>query len=132
MDGFPSGLKLDCLTILYPCPQTVSALCISCFQVTPKSVVVSCPCTDFPLQNASLYFPSHQLLFQRPCAFFFPFHFGLYFPILWQCREEVKVIHLELGGKKKTKNKKPPPNSKLTIPNSKWLGETKCLWNLKT
>lgn len=56
---------------------------------------------------------------------FFPFHFRLYFPILQQCREEVKVVHLEL-------EKKVSQNSKLTIPNSKQLGESKCRRNLKT
>lgn len=104
MNGLSNDLKLDCFTIL-----SLFAGCLiplyQVLQVTSKLVVMSCPCTDFPLQKVRLYFPSHQLLFQRPCAFFFPpFHFGLYFPILRQCREEVKAIHLELG---KKQNKKP-------------------------
>ena len=39
------------------------------------------------------FYSKHSVLFS--------IHFGLYFPIFWQCREEVKVIHLEPEKKKK-------------------------------
>lgn len=74
MHGFPICLKLDCLMIMGPCPQSAPS-------DPPKPAVVSCPCTDIPLQNARLHFSSHQLLFQRPVLFFcfifsYIFHFS--------------------------------------------------------
>lgn len=75
MYWFPSGFEPDCLT------SCVLASRLQVLQVLLRPAAVSRPWTDSPLQNARPHFPSHQLLFQIPCAFF-PFHFGLYFPIL--------------------------------------------------
>lgn len=105
------------LSVLSVCPQArCGVLSLYRFPSTKRHAILS-------LSSA---FISNTLCF-------FPFHFGLYFPILWQCREEVKVVHLELGGEKKNKNNTPNlQNSKLTIPNSKWWGESKGLQNLKS
>ena len=99
--------------------------------MSPPSLL-SCPVlVQISLCKRSGYtFPLISFYSNDPVLFFPPFHFGLYFPILRQCREEVKAVHLELGKKQNKKNL--PPNSKLTIPNSKWLGESKRLWILKT
>lgn len=98
---------------------------------SPPSLLLCPALVQISLCKMSGYtFPLISFYSKDSVLFFPPFHFGLYFPILQQCREEVKAVHLELGKKHKTQNL--PPNSKLTIPNSKWLGESKRLWNLKT
>lgn len=96
MHGFPICLKLDCLMIMGPCPQSV------CTFRSPKACCSVLSLYRYPSAKCQATLFLSSAFIPETCAFFL-FYFQLYFPFLWQCREEVKVVHLELGGRKKEK-----------------------------
>lgn len=110
--------QLKCGNSQWACSWTAWPSCVLTHRLSkllghPKHVILSCPCTDFPLISFYSKYPT----------LFFPFNFGFYFSGNVEERSNSFIWNQE---------KKFPQNSKLTIPNSKWLGESKCLWNFKT
>lgn len=129
MNGLSNDLKLDCFTILssstdclIPLYQVLSDHLQACCHVPSLSRFPSAKCQAI-LSLSSAFIPKTR-------CFFFPISFWVIFsnsPAM-QRRGQSRSS----GTRKKNKTKNLPPNSKLTIPNSKWLGDSKRLWNLKT
>lgn len=89
-----TGSKNCCLNIPHLHPDVGTS-------TTAKLLVSPCPYSMHTSLCSILHCVFPLISFYSKFPVLLSISFGLYFPILWQCTEEVKVIHLELETNKK-------------------------------